>query len=46
VAVKTAVDADNVSTESHKPMTPQELRELLDKNKNGDPDDDCLMCGS
>ncbi|MFT5102750.1 MAG: hypothetical protein ACI86C_000395, partial [Candidatus Latescibacterota bacterium] len=28
------------------PMTPQELRELLTKSQNGDPDDDCLMCGS
>lgn len=37
-----------VVTESdpNKPMTPQELRELLTKSQNGDPDDDCLMCGS
>jgi ribonucleoside-diphosphate reductase alpha chain len=34
------------SNVSAKPMTPQELRQLLDKSKNGEPDDDCLMCGS
>jgi ribonucleoside-diphosphate reductase alpha chain len=34
------------STVSNKPMTPQELRQLLDNSKNGEPDDDCLMCGS
>ncbi len=45
-AAKATVEADSVSTVSNKPMTPQELRELLDKSKNGDPDDDCLMCGS
>jgi ribonucleoside-diphosphate reductase alpha chain len=46
MAAKATVEADSVSTVSNKPMTPQELRELLDKSKNGDPDDDCLMCGS
>ncbi len=30
---------------STKPMTPQELREMLAQSKNA-PDDDCLMCGS
>ncbi|MBF32092.1 MAG: ribonucleoside-diphosphate reductase subunit alpha [Aequorivita sp.] len=30
---------------STKPMTPQELREMLTQSKNA-PDDDCLMCGS
>lgn len=34
--------AENVST---KPMTPQELREMLAQSKDA-PDDDCLMCGS
>ncbi len=34
--------AENVST---KPMTPQELREMLAQSKNA-ADDDCLMCGS
>jgi ribonucleoside-diphosphate reductase alpha chain len=43
VATTTAVEADGVSSD---PMTPQELRELLTKSQNGDPDDDCLMCGS
>ncbi len=32
--------------ENNKPLTPQELRELLEKSKNADQDDDCLMCGS
>jgi len=31
---------------SDKPMSPQEFREMLTKSQNGDPDDDCLMCGS
>ncbi len=34
--------AENVST---KPMTPQELREMLAQSKNA-ADEDCLMCGS
>ena len=41
---ETKVEA--TSAVSNKPMTPQELRELLTKSQNGDPDDDCLMCGS
>ncbi len=32
--------------ENNKPLTPQELRELLEKSRNADQDDDCLMCGS
>lgn len=46
VAVKASVEAENVSAVSSKPMTPQELRQLLDKSKNTTEDDDCLMCGS
>ena len=34
--------AENIST---KPLTPQELREMLAQSKNA-ADDDCLMCGS
>ncbi|MBV1922735.1 MAG: ribonucleoside-diphosphate reductase subunit alpha, partial [Flavobacteriaceae bacterium] len=41
---ETKVEA--TSAVSNKPMTPQELRELLTKSQNGEPDDDCLMCGS
>jgi ribonucleoside-diphosphate reductase alpha chain len=37
---------DATSAVSNKPMTPQELRELLAKSKGADADDDCLMCGS
>ncbi len=37
-----AIATKDVST---KPMTPQELREMLAQSKNA-PDDDCLMCGS
>jgi ribonucleoside-diphosphate reductase alpha chain len=40
------MDAEIISTDSNKPLTPQELRELLDKSKGADADDDCLMCGS
>jgi ribonucleoside-diphosphate reductase alpha chain len=29
-----------------KPLSPQELRELLAKSKTAEEDDDCLMCGS
>ncbi len=28
------------------PMTPQEMKEMIAKAKEGQPDDDCLMCGS
>jgi ribonucleoside-diphosphate reductase alpha chain len=41
-AKATANVAENDST---KPMTPQELREMLAQSKDA-PDDDCLMCGS
>ena len=41
-AEATPILAENVST---KPMTPQELREMLAQSKNA-ADDDCLMCGS
>jgi ribonucleoside-diphosphate reductase alpha chain len=44
VIAETKVEA--TSAVSNKPMTPQELRELLTKSQNGEPDDDCLMCGS
>ena len=37
---------EGVSAVNEKPMSPQELRELLAKSKNADEDDDCLMCGS
>jgi ribonucleoside-diphosphate reductase alpha chain len=30
----------------NKPLSPQELREMLAKSKNAEEDDDCLMCGS
>ena len=33
-------------TASNKPLTPQELREMLAKSRNAEEDDDCLMCGS
>ncbi len=28
------------------PMTPQEMKEMIARAKKGQPDDDCLMCGS
>ncbi len=39
------VEANIVEDVSTKPMTPQELREMLAQSKNA-ADDDCLMCGS
>jgi ribonucleoside-diphosphate reductase alpha chain len=39
------VEANVVEDVSTKPMTPQELRDMLAKSKNA-PEDDCLMCGS
>jgi len=29
-----------------KPLSPQEMKEMIAKAKEGQPDDDCLMCGS
>jgi len=37
---------DAVTSVNNKPLTPQELRELLAKSKTADADDDCLMCCS
>jgi ribonucleoside-diphosphate reductase alpha chain len=42
-AAETAVEATTVA--SNKPLTPQELREMLAKSRDAE-DDDCLMCGS
>ena len=28
------------------PLTPEELKEMIAKSKEGEQDDDCLMCGS
>ena len=42
VETSATIKTENVPT---KPMTPQELRELLAQSKNA-ADDDCLMCGS
>ena len=39
----TAVEATTVA--SNKPLTPQELRDMLAKSRDAE-DDDCLMCGS
>ncbi len=43
--VEAEVTATVVEDVSTKPMTPQELREMLAQSKNA-ADDDCLMCGS
>jgi ribonucleoside-diphosphate reductase alpha chain len=45
VAETATVDVDATSAASNKPLTPQELREMLSKSKDAE-DDDCLMCGS
>ncbi len=42
-AADTAVEATTVA--SNKPLTPQELRDMLAKSRDAE-DDDCLMCGS
>ncbi|QNJ97707.1 ribonucleoside-diphosphate reductase subunit alpha [Constantimarinum furrinae] len=44
-AVAEAATVDATSAASNKPLTPQELREMLSKSKDAE-DDDCLMCGS
>ncbi|WP_203295366.1 ribonucleoside-diphosphate reductase subunit alpha [Luteirhabdus pelagi] len=43
-AAETEVEA--VKADTNKPLTPQELREMLAKSRTADEDDDCLMCGS
>ena len=45
VAAVAETKVDATSAASDKPLTPQELRELLAKSKDQE-DDDCLMCGS
>ena len=45
-AAMAEASVDATSAVSNKPMTPQELRELLAKSKDAEADDDCLMCGS
>lgn len=32
--------------EQDAPMTPEEFKTMVESSKNGDSDDDCLMCGS
>ena len=46
VPVKEAKVEAATNAVSDKPMSPQEYREMLSKSQNGEPDDDCLMCGS
>lgn len=41
---ETSVEA--ITADASKPLTPQELREMLTKSREADQDDDCLMCGS
>ena len=45
VAAVADASVDATSATSNKPMTPQELREMLSKSREAE-DDDCLMCGS
>jgi ribonucleoside-diphosphate reductase alpha chain len=37
---------DATSASSDKPLTPQELRDMLAKSREAEEEDDCLMCGS
>ena len=46
VPVKKAKVEAATDAVSDKPMSPQEFIEMLSKSQNGEPDDDCLMCGS
>ena len=46
IPVKEAKVEAATNAVSDKPMSPQEYREMLSKSQNGEPDDDCLMCGS
>ncbi|RFN58908.1 ribonucleoside-diphosphate reductase subunit alpha [Marixanthomonas ophiurae] len=41
---ETEVEATSAVT--NKPLSPQELREMLAKSRTAEEDDDCLMCGS
>lgn len=43
---KEAILEDATNVINNKPLSPQELREMLAKSKNAEEDDDCLMCGS
>ncbi len=43
--VEAPVEATSLTSET-KPLTAKELRELLEKSKEAESDDDCLMCGS
>jgi ribonucleoside-diphosphate reductase alpha chain len=45
VAAVAEASVDATSAASDKPLTPQELREMLAKSRDAE-DDDCLMCGS
>lgn len=45
VAAVAETSVDATSAVSNKPLTPQELREMLAKSRDAE-DDDCLMCGS
>jgi len=46
VAAVAEATVDATLAASNKPLTPQELRELLTKSRDAEEDDDCLMCGS
>ncbi|MFS4492944.1 ribonucleoside-diphosphate reductase subunit alpha [Maribacter sp. 2308TA10-17] len=41
----TPVEANQTETDIQ-PMTPQEMKEMIARAKEGQADDDCLMCGS
>lgn len=50
VEAATAVGAETVGAKQKpvavEPLTPQELKEMIARAKEGEEDDDCLMCGS
>ena len=46
VAVAEKAQVSAATSAADKPMTAQELRELLAQSKDAQDDEDCLMCGS
>ncbi len=46
IQVETTPVADSQTETDIQPMTPQEMKEMIARAKEGQADDDCLMCGS
>ena len=46
IQVETTPVAVSQTETDIQPMTPQEMKEMIARAKEGQADDDCLMCGS